>query len=89
MRRGSTRTLSLRDQLRSLEWPTPFVLDHLAEPYTPSLLGEGVELPALLLVTREGRVLFRGPWRPGVMTELSAALDRAQAGSTPTKAEGR
>ncbi len=79
----------LRDQLRSLEWPTPFVLDHLAEPYTPSLLGEGVQRPALLLVTREGRVLFRGPWRPGAMTELGEALDRAPAGSAATQTEAR
>jgi hypothetical protein len=53
------------------------VLDHLAEPYTRSLLDEGTPLPALLLVTKEGRVLFRSSWRAGVLPELTEALDRA------------
>src|SRR5262245_52359355 len=66
---------TLRDPLRALGWPTPFVLDHLAEAYTPSLLGE-VAMPAVMLVTGEGRLLLRSPWRPAVMDELRAALGR-------------
>lgn len=67
----------LREQLRSLGWAIPFVLDHVTESYTHSLLPEGTPLPALLLVTREGRVLFQSRWKPGVMPELTAALDQA------------
>jgi len=74
----------LREQLRSLGWAIPFVFDHMSESYAHSLLPEGTPLPALLLVTREGRVLFQSRWAPDVMPELSAALDRALEGNLPS-----
>jgi hypothetical protein len=78
----------LREQLRSLGWPIPFVFDHMAESYTHSLLPEGTPLPALMLVTREGRVLFQSRFGPGVMPELTAALDQA-FGTRPPSAGSR
>jgi hypothetical protein len=74
----------LREQLRSLGWPIPFVFDHMSESYAQSLLPEGTPLPALLLVTREGRVLFQGRWAPDVMSELTGALDQAFGSSSPS-----
>lgn len=72
----------VREQLRSLEWTVPFVYDHLAEAYTRSLLEAGTALPAVMLQTREGRVLFQGSWKAGVASELRAALDAAFASAS-------
>jgi hypothetical protein len=72
---GSHPDIRLREQLRSLAWPVAFALDHLAEPYTRSLLPERMPPPALLLVSGEGRVRFQSAWRP----DLRPALDEALA----------
>jgi hypothetical protein len=74
----------LREQLRSLGWPIPFMLDHVAEAYTVSLLPGGTALPALMLVTREGRMLFLQSFGPGVMPKLTDALDQTFGSSAPT-----
>jgi hypothetical protein len=63
-------------RLRKLGWTVPFLFDHLAEPYTRTLLDEPTPLPALLLVTSEGRVLYRARWKAGVEAEVGAALER-------------
>ena len=83
---GSHPDAQLRERLRSLDWPIPFLFDHLAESYTVTLLPEGTPLPALMLVTREGRVLFQSRFEPGVMPKLSAALDQAFGSGAPSKA---
>jgi hypothetical protein len=83
---GAHPDARLREQLRSLDWPVPFVLDHLAEPYTRSLLGEGTALPAVLLVTPEGRVRFQGSWAPDVLPALATALDRPGSGGATAEA---
>lgn len=74
----------VRERLRSLGWTVPFVYDHLAEAYTRSLLEAEAALPAVMLQTREGRVLFQSRWKAGVASELSAALDAAFA-TSPTQ----
>jgi hypothetical protein len=79
----------LRERLRSLAWPIPFVFDHLSEPYTHSLLPEDTAPPALLLVSREGRVLFESPWRQGVTTALDEALEQAGLTSESARAQVR
>lgn len=71
--------------LRSLEWPIPFVYDHLSESYTRSLLSEGTQMPAVLLQTSEGRLLFESPWRDGVAAAVRDAIDRELGG--PKEAE--
>jgi hypothetical protein len=83
---GAHPDARLRELLRSLDWPVPFVLDHLAEPYTRSLLGEGTALPAVLLVTKEGRVRFQGSWAPDVLPALETALDRPAPGGATAEA---
>jgi hypothetical protein len=67
----------LRDRLRELEWPVPFVFDHLAEAYTRSLLATDAKPPFVMLVTREGRVLYQGSWKASTEPELRAALEAA------------
>jgi hypothetical protein len=52
----------VRETLRALGWTVPFVYDHLSEAYTASLLDDGVEPPAVLLQTAEGRVLHQSGW---------------------------
>ncbi len=71
---GAHPDAQVRQRLRSLQWTVPFVYDHLAEPYTRSLLAANSPLPQLLLQTPEGRVLFQSGWREGVAAELAAAL---------------
>lgn len=65
------------ESLRAAGWHVPFVYSHLTGPYTRSLLPAGAARPALMLQTPEGRVLFQSEWKPGVMPELTAALDAA------------
>jgi hypothetical protein len=65
---------TMREKLRGLAWPVPFVHDHLSEAYTPSLLA-GTSAPALLLVTNEGRALLRASWKPALVAEIAPLLD--------------
>jgi hypothetical protein len=74
---GQHPDAALLERLRSLEWPVPFVYDFLAEPYTRTLLADGTPLPALLLQTNEGRVIFASRWSADVVPDLVAAWDVA------------
>jgi hypothetical protein len=76
---GQHPDVQLRERLSALDWKVPFAYDFLAEQYTRSLLPDGAELPAVLLQTPEGRLLFQAPWRPGVPAELIATLDAEDA----------
>jgi hypothetical protein len=67
----------VRERLRSLGWTVPFLYDHLAEPYTATLLPAGTRPPAVLLQTEEGRLLFKSAWQPDALAPLRAALDDA------------
>lgn len=85
---GEHPDAAVRETLRGLGWAVPFVRDHLAEAYTRTLLREGTSLPALLLQTPEGRVVFQSGWRPGASAELEAALEREFA-RAPAQAAAR
>ncbi len=76
----------MRERLRSLGWKVPFVYDHLAEAYTRSLLHADTALPAVVLQTREGRVLFQSEWKADVASRLEGALDAAFASALPPTA---
>jgi hypothetical protein len=81
---GEHADSQVRERLRALKWTVPFVYDHLAEAYTPSLLAEGPP-PAVLLVTKEGRTLFQSRWKPDVASKLTSAVEEA-LGSAPATA---
>jgi hypothetical protein len=72
---GRQPDLQTRGQLRELGWPVPFVLQQMAEGYTRSRLDEGIPLPALMLQTPDGRVVYQGTWTPDVIPDLTQALD--------------
>ncbi len=74
---GQHPDAELRERLRALDWRVPFLYDFLSEPYTRTLLPSETPLPALLLQTNEGRVVFQGGWGPDAARGLSAALDAA------------
>ncbi len=78
----------LAERLRSLGWPVPFLFDFLAESYTQTLLSAKAPLPAVLLQTNEGRLLFQGRWTPEVAGELRAAIDHAFAPAGTTASTG-
>jgi hypothetical protein len=61
-------------QLRAMQWTPPFVYAHLAEPYTHSLLDANTPLPAVLLQTGDGRVLYEGRFSSDVIAKLDALL---------------
>jgi hypothetical protein len=67
----------VRERLRALGWPVPFVFDHLAEIYARTLLDEAASLPWVALQTREGRLLFASPWNQDVTQRLADALEAA------------
>jgi hypothetical protein len=71
---GSHPDAALRERLRALAWPVPFLLDHLAEPYAAALLPDGMEAPALMLLSNEGRVLLAGPYSEQLVTTLTERL---------------
>jgi hypothetical protein len=81
---GDHPDLDVRERLRALGWPMPFVYDPFAEPYTRSLLDEGTPLPAITLQTREGRLLFEATFEPDVLPALSSVLERAFGPKTAT-----
>jgi hypothetical protein len=78
----------LREKLRSLQWMVPFVSDHLAEAYTRSLLPEETPLPAVMLQTGEGRVVFQSGWRAGLLPELTSMIDDVFGGTLSTAPRG-
>jgi hypothetical protein len=77
---GSHPDAATRERLRALEWTVPFLYDFLAEPYTRTLLADGIPLPAVVLQTNEGRALYQRTWQPNAVEELISALDAAFAG---------
>lgn len=72
----------VREKLRALSWPVPFVYDHLSEAYSRTLLPSGLRAPAVMLQTSEGRVLLESPWHADLAFELEVAIDDA-FGDTP------
>lgn len=73
---GRPSDLEVYERLRSLAWRAPFVMQHLSEPYTRTLVG-APELPFVSLHSREGRMLFQARWTPTALPALAAALEAA------------
>ena len=71
---GSHPDAALRERLRALAWPVPFLQDHLAEPYAAALLADGMDAPALMLLTNEGRVLLVSPFTEPFVATLNERL---------------
>jgi hypothetical protein len=63
------------EQLRALDWPVPFLMDHMSEPFAGSLLPDETTPPAVMLQTSEGRVLYGSRWSPEAIPALRAALE--------------
>jgi hypothetical protein len=78
---GEHRDGEVAERIRSLGWAVPFMYDRYSEPYRRSLLREGTGLPAILLATREGRVLFQDGWSAEVVPQLGAAWEKGFAGA--------
>ena len=76
---GAHADASVAARLRSLAWPVAFVPDGLAEAYTRTLRSGPATLPALMLVSNEGRLLYESSWRPELEPALRAALDASFA----------
>jgi hypothetical protein len=74
---GEHDDLAVRERLRELDWPVPYLADFLSEPYTRTLLVEGTSFPYVMLQTAEGRVVFQGVWKQGLEQQIGSALDGA------------
>lgn len=83
---GDVDDPELYEKLRALEWPVPFVYDHLAESYARSIFAGGIDRPAVALQTPEGRLLFQGPWSAETAAKLATAIDEA-IGEEPVSAQ--
>ena len=59
---GQVRDTEVRDILCELDWRVPFLYDHLSESYVASLLPEGLAAPAILVVSKEGRLDYASTW---------------------------
>jgi len=68
-------------RLRALGWHAHFVYDFLSEAYTGTLLAPGTAIPAIVLQTNEGRVVFEGAASPEIVPALAASIDRAFGGA--------
>lgn len=64
----------VRQILRDYDWPVPFLYDHLAEPYTASLLPDDLASPAVMLISIEGRLHFAETIQPETRERLNAVL---------------
>lgn len=65
----------VRQILRDYDWQVPYLYDHLSEYYTPSLLPDGLEAPAVLLLSVEGRLHFAGSIETGTREKLDVVLE--------------
>jgi hypothetical protein len=72
--------------LRSSGWTAPFVFGSFSEAYARTLLPANAKLPALLLQTGEGRLLYAGAWEKGSAPKVLAALDAAFPEETAIRA---
>ena len=81
---GRVSDASIREKLQSLGWPVPFVYDHLSEAYTRTLLPAKLAPPAVMLQTKEGRVLLAGAFRADFVPKLTTSLDAAFEGTKTT-----
>jgi hypothetical protein len=70
---GDFHDAKVRERLRALNWTVPFVYDHLAEAYTRTLLPEGRQQPAVMLISAEGRILFESQWEGAMLEKLTQA----------------
>lgn len=77
---GEQPDAATRDQLRAADWKVPFVYGFLSEPYTRTLVRDGTSLPAVMLVSNEGRLLFGETWQATTSQRLQAALDAGSKG---------
>jgi hypothetical protein len=78
-----------KERLHELGWPVPFLLDQVSEGYTRSRLEEGTPLPAVMLQTPEGRVVYQSSWTPQVVQELTRALDAEFGAKAPVETPGK
>jgi hypothetical protein len=85
---GDHPDVRTHERLRELEWPVPFLLDRYSEGYTRSRLEEGTRLPAVMLQTPDGRVVYQSSWKPGVVPELTRALDEEFGAKPVVEAPG-
>ena len=78
---GDRTDAQVADQLRSLDFRVPFVMGHMSEAYTRTLLPEGALLPAVTLQTNEGRLLYQSRWSPEATPALATVLEEAFSAS--------
>lgn len=78
----------VHQRLRALGWGAAFVLQHLSEPYTRSLMGEDARLPAYAVFTPEGRLLSGSQWKSSSGDAIGQALVEAIGPASPVPGSG-
>jgi len=72
---GEIPTTQVFQQLRKAGWEAAFLHDAYSEGYTRSQRGFEAPVPAVMLHTRDGKVLYRGLWSEKTLEELETALE--------------
>ncbi len=85
---GRTPTGAMTRQLREIDWRVPFIFDHTAEGLAEALLPDGASQPTLLLLSKEGRLLYQADWKPGSQAVPGLAKALSDLGSAQTASNG-
>lgn len=83
---GAHPDTALRGRLRDLEWPVSFLRDEYGEGYARALRSDAGQLPAVMLLTPEGRVLFDEIFGDDVAAKLASAIDLEETSTRPAQA---
>ncbi len=86
---GAHSDRAMWEQLRTLDWPVPFLRDPHSEGYTMSLRPEDAPLPAVMLLTPDGRVLLDRPWQDDVVKQVARTLDAELKAASKQAAVGK
>lgn len=83
---GDRRDGGVANLCRAADWRDAFLLDRFTPAYTRSLLDADLALPAVMLISAEGRRIHAASWSPGLGANIEAVLtasgtDRALPGS--------
>lgn len=85
---GPYNDARMRERLRTLDWRGPFVVDHLSEVYTETLIDDPTELPRVAYVSPDGQLLFADTaWKRDVLDALTGRVE-ATLGPAPRSIAG-
>jgi len=74
-------------RLNTVDWQPAFVFSHMAEAYARALAPEGIDAPAVLIVSSEGRLLLAEEWTGALPEALESVFRDAYPERTASGAD--